>query len=153
MWQIQELYGEILLDHSQHPRNFGKLDPCTHSAQGHNPLCGDQVTISLRLEGGTIVEIRFDGQGCAISQASASMLTEALTGKTVEEAEAMFHKFHNLLTLPEVETEGQEIEELGELVTLAGVRRFPIRIKCATLPWHTFEAAITNRSESVTTEK
>ncbi len=145
---LRELYQEIILDHSRHPRNAGKMEDATGEAQGNNPLCGDRVTVFVKLDGDRIVEARFDARGCAISVASASMMTELVKGKTVAEAQAIFDRFHDQLTrkAPPVTDEGDELS------ALMGVRDFPTRIKCATLPWHTFRAALEGERDKVTTE-
>lgn len=146
---LRELYQEIILDHSRHPRNSGKMDDATGEAQGNNPLCGDRVTVYVQLDGDRISDARFDARGCAISVASASMMTELVKGKTVAEAEAIFKRFHEQLTAAEMPA----IDEDDELSALMGVREFPTRIKCATLPWHTFNAALQGENdEKVTTE-
>jgi nitrogen fixation NifU-like protein len=151
MSDLLELYQEVILDHNKRPRNFGELPAADHRAEGNNPLCGDQLTVSLTLAGERIEEIRFQGHGCAISTASASLMTEAVKGKTVTEARELFDGFHELLTGdPSVPAEGAA--ELGKLAVFSGVRQFPIRVKCATLPWHTLLAAIRGSDEPVTTE-
>lgn len=137
---ITELYQQLIIDHSKRPRNKGALPGATRTALGHNPLCGDRVTVFLRLEGDRVVDVKFDGVGCAICTASASLMTEKLKGLTEAQVQAMFDRFHALLTgQPQ---EASALEELGKLAALAGVRRFPIRVKCATLPWHTLKAAL-----------
>ena len=146
--ELRELYQEVILDHNKRPRNKGRLDHATNEAEGHNPLCGDQVHVTLHTANGLIDQIAFDGQGCAISTASASLMTEAVKGKTLEEAQAIFREFQSMVTSPD----SQEIhEELGEIVALAGVRDYPVRIKCATLPWHTLHAALVGKGK-VSTE-
>ena len=135
---LRDLYQEVILDHNRKPRNFGKLENANRKAEGHNPLCGDRLTVYLDLEGGRIRDIRFEGSGCAISKASASMMTSEVKGKTVEEAENTFRKFHRMVTQ---EGDGG-VEELGKLAAFSGVREFPVRVKCASLPWHTMEAAL-----------
>lgn len=146
---LEELYQELILDHNRDPRNFGELDDANHEAHGYNPLCGDKIKIQIRLNGDTIEDIRFHGKGCAISQATASIMTETIKGKTVAEAEDLFERFHRLLT-EEPSAEGNG--DLGKLEALAGVRQFPIRVKCATLPWHTFRAALKDKEGVVKTE-
>ncbi len=135
---LRDLYQEVILDHNKKPRNFGKLENANRKAEGHNPLCGDRLTVYMDLEGDRIKDIRFEGSGCAISKASASMMTSEVKGKTVEEAEKTFRKFHRMVTQ---EGDG-DIEELGKLAAFSGVREFPVRVKCASLPWHTMEAAL-----------
>jgi len=147
-YDLRELYQEIILDHNRHPRNKGRMEDPDQEAEGYNPLCGDQVHIFLKTENGKVEEIRFDGHGCAISTASASLMTEAVKGKTVDEAEAIFRKFQSMVT----ETgEATDHSSLGDLEILGGVREYPVRIKCATLPWHTLHAALKGEAE-VSTE-
>jgi nitrogen fixation NifU-like protein len=143
MSQLNELYQDLILDHNRRPRNFGPMATANHRATGNNPLCGDRVTVAVRTEGERIVDIAFEGAGCAISTASASMMTEALKGRTLKEAHDLFRRFHTLLT------EGEEggDEELGNLTALAGVREFPMRVKCATLAWHALNAALAEGGE------
>ena len=150
MSDLRELYQEVLLDHNRRPRNFQKLEDANRKADGYNPLCGDQVTVYLKLEGDVIREITFQGLGCAISKSAASMMTTSLKGKTRAEAEALFEKFHKMLT----GSPGAPgaAEGLGKLAVFAGVCEFPIRVKCATLPWHTFHAALEGKGEPVSTE-
>jgi len=150
MSELMDLYQEVILDHNKHPRNFGQIEAADHCAQGNNPLCGDQLTLYLKMDGDRVAEVRFEGQGCAISTASASILTEVVLGKTLEEVETLFESFHELLTGdPSVAAEVDP--ELGKLAVFAGVREFPVRVKCATLAWHTLKAAISDDNE-VTTE-
>ena len=139
MSDLRDLYQETILDHGKNPRNFGKLEDANHQAQGHNPLCGDRLTVFVKTEGGRISEVTFEGNGCAISMASASMMGEALKGMPVEEANEVFQNFHSLVT---AETDGVPEEDLGKLVVFSGVREFPVRVKCATLAWHTLRAAL-----------
>lgn len=134
---MRELYQEVILDHNKRPRNKGVIEEASHRAEGHNPLCGDQVAITLVLRDGLVEQVKFDGQGCAISTASASMLTEAVLGKTPEEARALSHAFYELVT----DHASSEID-YGELAALEGVKDFPTRVKCATLAWHTLESAL-----------
>lgn len=146
---LRELYQEIILEHSRHPHNSGELEDASGEAQGNNPLCGDRITVYVKLDGDRIVDARFVARGCAISVASASMMTDLLKGKTVEEAEAAFERFHGLLTAEEAPA----LDEDDELAALMGVREFPTRIKCATLPWHTLKAALEGGDgENVSTE-
>ncbi len=150
MSELTDLYQEVILDHNKHPRNFGQIEAADHCAQGYNPLCGDQLTLYLKMDGDRVAEVRFEGQGCAISTASASILTEVVLGKTLAEVETLFESFHELLTGdPSVAAEVDP--ELGKLAVFAGVREFPVRVKCATLAWHTLKAAISDDNE-VTTE-
>ena len=134
----RELYREVILDHNKSPRNFGRLDPADASALGHNPLCGDSLSLTLRLKGEQLSELRFSGQGCAISVASASMMTEAVTGKTLPEVKILFREIHSLLT----EATHVPTVPLGKLMALGGVREYPARVKCASLCWHTLDAAL-----------
>jgi nitrogen fixation protein NifU and related proteins len=147
---LQELYQEMILDHNRRPRNFRVIEHGRKS-EGYNPLCGDRLTIYLRVEDGRIQDASFQGSGCAISKASASLMTESVKGKTVEEAEALFERFHQMITGDDKES-GEGHEDLGKLSVLAGVRQFPIRVKCATLPWHALRAAAESRDEVVSTE-
>ena len=148
MSELMELYQEVILDHTRRPRNFGSLENATHRAEGHNPLCGDQVAVSLQLDGDVVREIRFQGKGCAISTASASMMTEFLKGQKASLLPAAFRRFQDLVTGRAVEPP----EDLGKLMAFAGVAAFPVRVKCATLAWHTVRAALENRQQPVTTE-
>ena len=135
---LRELYQEVILDHGKNPRNHRFPEPYNREGRGYNPLCGDKITLRLQLDGDTITDIGFIGQGCAISQASCSTMTEALKGKTLADAEAMFGKFHSMVT-----EDGAEVDdELGKLAVFAGVREFPMRVKCATLGWHTLQQAL-----------
>ena len=149
MSELSELYQQVILDHNKKPRNFRKLEHANHSAEGYNPLCGDHLTIYLDLEGDAVKEIAFEGSGCAISKAAASMMTQAVKGKRKEEAEALFKEFHSMVT-GELNEEEEE-NGLGNLKIFAGVREFPVRVKCASLPWHTLHAAL-NKEEQVSTE-
>jgi len=145
---LRELYQDIILDHNRHPRNRGRLDGSHRQAEGHNPLCGDNVTVYIQTENDRVTQVAFEGQGCAISTASASMMTLAVQGKTLSEAEKIFREFQSMVT----ETgDAQPHPDLGDLEVLAGVREYPVRIKCATLPWHTLHAALTGGGE-VSTE-
>jgi nitrogen fixation NifU-like protein len=150
MSDLRELYQEVILDHTKRPRNFGPLEHATHRAQGYNPLCGDQLALFLEIADGRVRDVRFAGKGCAISTASASLLTEALRGKTTDEAHELFTRFHRVVTTPP--DEEVDLSELGKLAVLAGVREFPMRVKCASLAWHTLEAALAGRADPVTTE-
>lgn len=138
---LRELYQDIILDHYRRPRNFGNVATPSHAAKGHNPLCGDRVQVSLSVDpAGTIDTIRFEGAGCAISTASASLMTEAVQGLDVNAALDLFHRFHDLLTAPDLP---EDPDALGPLAALAGVRELPVRVKCATLPWQALKAALT----------
>jgi len=136
--QLNDLYRDVILDHNRKPRNFGGLDPADASADGFNPLCGDRLTLRLKMSGDKISDIRFEGQGCAISTASASLMTEAVKGKTRAEALRLFDRVHQLLT----DDAAPPADELGKLAALSGVREFPARVKCASLCWHTLTAAL-----------
>lgn len=151
MSELRDLYQEVILDHNKKPRNFGALPDANRHADGHNPLCGDQISVAIKLNGDTIEDIRFEGQGCAISKASASMMTAELKGKTLAEAETLFGTFHEMVAGPE-ELEEDEIEALGKLAVFSGVREYPARVKCASLAWHTLHAALENVEQPVTTE-
>ena len=149
MSDLRELYQTTILDHSRQPKNFGKLDECTHKAEGYNPLCGDKVTIYLELEGDQVKDIAFDGAGCAISTASASLMTEALKGKTIDEARALFHRVHQTMTGQADEGDAGSDVELGKLAVFEGVRQYPLRVKCATLAWHTLKNAIEGKGDEL----
>ncbi|MEP0861777.1 MAG: SUF system NifU family Fe-S cluster assembly protein [Ignavibacterium sp.] len=149
--ELRELYQQVILDHNKAPRNFRKIENATNHAEGHNPLCGDNVTIYLVIdENNVIKDIAFQGSGCAISKASASLMTSMLKGKTVEEAEKLFHKFHDLVT--DKLGDNFSVDEFGKLAVFAGVREFPARVKCASLAWHTLMNALHGKNESVSTE-
>ena len=140
MSDLSDLYQEVILDHNRRPRNYGPLVDANRHARGHNPLCGDRLTVFLRLIGERIDDVRFEGSGCAISKASASLMTEAVKGKSISEAAEMFERFQAMITAPLEVVAGDE--SLGKLSVLGGVRSFPVRIKCASLPWHTLKAAL-----------
>ncbi len=144
--ELADLYQQVILDHCKHPRNFHSLGNPTCSAQGHNPLCGDQLTLYISTKDDTILDISFVGSGCCISKASASLLTEALKGKTTKEARELFDKVHKMVT------SGTTDENIGKLAVFAGVHKFPSRVKCAILPWHALMAAIEGKAQTVTTE-
>lgn len=150
MSDLRELYQEVILDHNKKPRNFRKLTGSVRHVEGKNPLCGDQLTVYLKLENDVIQDISFEGTGCAISKASASMMTESLKGKTIAEAQKIFKGFHDLVTGPPDEM--PDASHMGKLVVFAGVREFPVRVKCATLAWHTFHAALEGKEQTVSTE-
>ena len=135
---VSDLYQEVILDHNKRPRNFQVLDNPSHSAEGYNPLCGDRLTLYLNVEAERIAEIGFQGSGCAISRASASLMTDAVKGRSVGEARDLFERFHRMVTTP---PDGG-VEDLGKLSVLGGVREFPVRVKCASLAWHTLKAAL-----------
>jgi nitrogen fixation protein NifU and related proteins len=150
MSDLRELYQEVILDHNKRPRNFRAIEHPTRTARGHNPLCGDRLTLYLTLDGDRIADVAFEGSGCAISKASASLMTEALKGKTITQAEALFERFHDVVTSPgdvPVNTDG-----LGKLAVFAGVREYPARVKCASLAWHTMKAAVATPDAVVSTE-
>ena len=149
MSELSELYQQVILDHNKKPRNFRKLENANHTAEGYNPLCGDQLTIYLDLEDELVKEVGFEGSGCAISKASASMMTQAVKGKSKEQVETLFQEFHSMVT-GELNEETEE-NNLGNLKIFAGVREFPVRVKCATLPWHTLQAAL-NKQDQISTE-
>jgi nitrogen fixation NifU-like protein len=143
MSELRELYQEVILDHSKRPRNLREMKEATHHADGYNPLCGDQATLYVRMEGDRIVDLSFVGRGCSISTASASMLTEVLKGKTRAEAEALFERFHAMVTAPPDRAgEAAAAAGLGKLAVFSGVCEFPARVKCASLAWHTLKAAL-----------
>jgi len=149
MSDLRELYQEVILDHHKRPRNFGALAAANHHADGHNPLCGDRITVHVQVAGDVIQGVSFEGAGCAISRASASLMTDAVKGKPVAEAEKLFAEFHRMVT----SGVDEEVEAaLGKLAVFCGVREFPSRVKCASLAWHTLHAALDERAHTVTTE-
>jgi nitrogen fixation NifU-like protein len=148
MPELRDLYQEVILEHSKAPRNYKALEAANHKAEGYNPLCGDRFTVYLEMDGDKIREIGFQGAGCAISKASASMMTQSVKGKTKAEAEKIFHRFHELVTGHSHADEA----ELGKLAVFSGVSEFPMRVKCATLAWHTLEAALEGKQEKISTE-
>ena len=145
---LNDLYQEILLEHNSKPRNFKVLEDANQSSEGYNPLCGDQITLSLKVVDGVIDDVGFQGSGCAISRASASMMTQSIKGQSVEQAELIFDAFHHMMTEPEDDV---DLDTLGDLETLSGVNEYPTRIKCAILAWHTMKAALDGDTQ-VTTE-
>jgi nitrogen fixation NifU-like protein len=150
MDDVRELYQEVILDHSRRPRNYGEPLECNRCAHGENPLCGDKITVFLTIKDSVVEKAAFDGRGCAISIASASLMTEMMTGMTVEDARDLFSRFHELVAGdPAAEADW---EELDKLAVLSGVRAFPVRVKCATLAWHTLNAALRDRADTVSTE-
>lgn len=149
MTELRDLYQELILDHGRRPRNFKAIEKADRTAEGFNPLCGDKIKLFVKLDGEAIKEISFQGSGCAISTASASIMTETLKGKTRDEAEALFETFHDLVTGKPAESGSPE---LGKLEVFSGVSEFPIRVKCATLSWHTLRAALKGNGEVVSTE-
>lgn len=149
MSDLRDLYQEVILEHSKAPRNFHGLAHASHKAEGFNPLCGDQFTVYLYMDGDSIRDISFEGAGCAISKASASMMTQILKGKSRADAEKLFERFHKLVTGEEPAKSG---EELGKLAVFSGVSEYPARVKCATLAWHTLKSALNGSEEVTTTE-
>jgi nitrogen fixation NifU-like protein len=148
MGDLRDLYQEVILEHSKAPRNYRELKNPDRKAEGFNPLCGDHFTVYLQMQGDTIQDVVFQGSGCAISKASASMMTQALKGKTRNEADELFHRFHNVVTGQSNGTPA----ELGKLTVFSGVSEFPARVKCATLAWHTLQAALEGKQDAVSTE-
>jgi nitrogen fixation protein NifU and related proteins len=146
MADLTDLYQELILDYNRKPRNFHTLADASHTAEGYNPLCGDRLTLYLKVDGGVVRDVAFEGAGCAISKASASLMTDAVKGKSVAEAQALFDRFHRMVTTPPE----QPVEDLGKLSALAGVREFPVRVKCASLAWHTLKAAMANEKRTST---
>ena len=146
---LKDLYRDVIVDHNRHPRNFGKLEPADAHADGHNPLCGDKLSLYANLDGDRVREVKFEGSGCAISVASASLLTEAVRGKALADVDKLYQEVHDLLTKQDVVP---NVSSLGKLAALSGVREFPARVKCASLCWHTLHAALHHDAESVTTE-
>lgn len=145
---LKELYRDVILDHNRSPRNFGRLEPADAQAAGHNPLCGDKLTVMLRMQGDQIQDLRFEGQGCAISTASASLMSEAVKGRSRQEIARLYQQVHTLLTAPD----GNPPPALGKLLALAGVAEYPARVKCASLCWHTLNAALERAPATVSTE-
>jgi len=150
MSDLRELYQDLIIDHSKRPRNFRVLETANHTSEGYNPLCGDKVTVFLELEQDRVKNVSFQGSGCAISTSSASVMTESVKGKTLAEVEALFDVFHNLVTGKPAD--GGATPELGKLAVFSGVSEFPVRVKCATLAWHTLHAALQDKGEPVSTE-
>ena len=151
MYDFDDLYQDIVMDHSRRPRNYGSMEQPTSSTDGHNPLCGDEITVFLKLEDNKVIEVSFEADGCAISKSSASMMTEGIKGKSVPEVMHVFEAFRSLLTQDKLDDE--QIELLGDLEILKGVSNYPTRIKCATLSWHTLKAGLEgNEEKSVSTE-
>ncbi len=151
MFDLKDLYQEVIIDHNRSPRNFGKLDDATQVAEGYNPLCGDKLNLYLNTEDDVITGVSFDGSGCAISVASASLMTDSLKGKTIEQAEQLFQDFHHLI-IEEEDPDLEQMQALGKLAALAGVKEYPARVKCATLCWHTLHSALQGETFPVTTE-
>jgi len=147
MSDLRDLYQEVILDHSKRPRNFRSMADPTRRADGYNPLCGDRETVFVDMDGDVVKDVSFQGAGCAISTASASMMTESVKGRTRAEAESLFERFHDLIV-----GKGGESPDLGKLAVFSGVREYPVRVKCATLPWHTLKAALAENGATVSTE-
>jgi nitrogen fixation protein NifU and related proteins len=147
MSSLNELYQEVILDHNRRPRNFRRIEGASHHAEGYNPLCGDRLTLDVQVDGGRIADVAFQGSGCAISKASASLMTDAVKGQSVADARDMVTRFQQMVTTPP----DQQVENMGKLSVLAGVREFPVRVKCASLCWHTLKAAL-DREAAVSTE-
>ncbi|MCJ7802355.1 MAG: SUF system NifU family Fe-S cluster assembly protein [Candidatus Marinimicrobia bacterium] len=147
MNDLQELYQQVIIDHNHNPRNFHEIEHPSHSAKGHNPLCGDKIDIFLIIKDGIIAEVSFMGSGCAISKASSSLMTETLLGKTVAEAQKLFDSVHNMITNGKT-----DVEDIGKLAVLSGVYKFPARVKCAILPWHTMKSALDKSTKTTITE-
>ena len=148
MSDLRDLYQEVILDHNRNPRNFGPLEGAGLRADGHNPLCGDKLSIAVNVVDGVVTDLRFEGSGCAISKASASLMTESIKGRTLDEARKLFDRFHQLVT----DRSAPPDEELGKLAVFAGVRDYPARVKCAILAWHTLRAAVDDNQDVVSTE-
>ncbi len=146
---LSDLYQEILLEHNSKPRNFRKVEEANQTSEGYNPLCGDQITLYLKVVDGVIDDVGFQGTGCAISRASASMMTQSIKGQSLERAQEIFDAFHHMITEPDGEL---DLDTLGDLETLSGISEYPTRIKCAVLAWHTMKAALTGDNEGITTE-
>lgn len=151
MFDLKDLYQEVIVDHNRNPRNFRKMEDADRVVEGFNPLCGDRLNLYLKLDDGQIADLSFDGSGCAISVASASLMTDALKGKTVAEADAVFNEFHHSVAGNDP-PDAEQIEHLGKLAALLGVKDYPARVKCATLCWHTLHTALEGKEETVTTE-
>ena len=150
MSDLTDLYQEVILDHNRRPRNWGPLSDPTRVAKGHNPLCGDRLTLYVKVEGGTLTGISFEGSGCAISKASASLMTDAVKGQSLTDALSLFDRVHDMLTTPIADP--VNTEEVGKMAVLSGVREFPARVKCASLAWHTLKSAILDTHETAKTE-
>jgi nitrogen fixation protein NifU and related proteins len=151
MSDLRDLYQEVVVDHSKRPRNFRKMEEPSRSARGYNPLCGDQVNVYVKLQNGRVADVSFEGSGCAISTASASIMTEVVKGKTVEETQALFDSFHHLVTTGD-DASSPSGQSLGKLAVFSSVSDYPVRVKCATLVWHTLRSALQGEKAMVTTE-
>ena len=152
MSELTDLYQQVILDHNRRPRNYGKLEDANRTAEGFNPICGDHLTLYLRLNGDVIDDLRFEGEGCAISKASASLMTDSLKGKTAAEAESLFARIHEMLTSDTDVDFDAQAEELGKLAVFSGVREYPAREKCASLSWHALHSALQGEEKPVSTE-
>jgi nitrogen fixation NifU-like protein len=148
--QLRDLYQEVVFDHNRNPRNFRVMEDANRKIEGFNPLCGDRITLYVKVNGGVIEDVSFQGSGCAISTASASLMTEIVKGRTEQEAEHLFELFHRITTGKN--DNAVNLEEIGKLAVLAGVRAYPARVKCATLAWHSLQAALRNEAETISTE-
>lgn len=151
MSDLRELYQELILDHGRRPRNFGPMRDATHDAIGHNPLCGDRITLHVRMDGDVIGGVSFEGQGCAISQASASLMTEAVKGRKLDDVKSLFRKMTALVTGRDGDVDREGDVELGKLAVFEGVRQYPMRVKCATLAWHTLSNALEDKAAEIAT--
>jgi len=152
MSELGDIYQEIILDHNRKPRNFRVMQGANRRAAGVNPLCGDEVIVFMNVEGDVVQDVSFQGRGCAISKASASLMTASIKGKSVAEVSELFRRFHELVTADADDDARADAPGLGKLAVFGGVRRFPVRVKCASLPWHTMQAALEQKDEAVTTE-
>ena len=150
MSDLTDLYQEVILDHNRRPRNWGPMTDATRVAKGHNPLCGDRLTLYVKVEGGTLTGISFEGSGCAISKASASLMTDAVKGQSLTDALSLFDRVHDMLTTPIAEP--VNTDDVGKMAVLSGVREFPARVKCASLAWHTLKSAILDTHQTAKTE-
>ena len=150
MSDLSELYQEVILDHNKRPRNWGPMPDATRVAKGHNPLCGDRLTLYVKLENDRVAGISFEGSGCAISKASASLMTDAVKGQSLTDALALFDRVHEMLTTPA--TDPVNTDHVGKMAVMSGVREFPARVKCASLAWHTLKSAILDTHEVIKTE-
>ena len=153
MSDLRDLYQEVILDHSKRPRNFRELPEANRRADGYNPLCGDRATVYVRLDGDIVTDVTFKGSGCSINTASSSMMTESVKGKSREEVERLFTRFHDLVTASPDQKDRAAAPELGKLAVFSGVSEFPVRVKCASLPWHTLRSALEGETARVTTEE
>ena len=152
MSDLRELYQQVILDHNKNPRNFHELPNATRAVDGYNPLCGDRATVYVRLDGDIVTDVTFKGSGCSINTASSSMMTESVKGKSREEVERLFTRFHDLVTASPDQKDRSAAPELGKLAVFSGVSEFPVRVKCASLPWHTLKAALEGDAMPVSTE-